>query len=139
MRCRMAWVFAALLCAAPLVMAQRTTLKADVPFPFFAGNVSCSPGEYSFLREAGEAGRIVHMRNTGTGDSILLMAGFLDPQHPRGASPKLVFHKYGERYFLREVHEGGTIKVAFLPGQEERQLLVAGARWSKAVVLARLR
>jgi hypothetical protein len=138
MRWRLAAVLVALLCAAPLVMAQ-PSLIFNVPFPFVAQDTKCPPGEYSFLRERGEASRLVVVRNTGTGEGILLVADFLDTHHDLDAGVKLVFYRYGDRYFLREIREGGGVRAALAPGKEERQLQVAGARESRTEVLARLR
>lgn len=138
MRCMKAWAIAALLCAVPLVMAQQTTLKADVPFPFVARNVSCLPGEYMLTRWAGKSPSLVQMWNTGAGEGVLI-AGLLDSHYAPVGVPKLVFHRYGDRYFLREIHEVPSGRVALLAGKEERQLQVAGARQSRIVVLARLR
>lgn len=133
-----AGLFAALLCAAPLVMAQNV-VSADVPFPFMVRDMRCPAGEYNFLRTAGDPSRVVVMRNAGTGESILLLVSFLDTNHSLKAQAKLVFNRYGDRYFLREIHEGGGLRAGLMAGEEERQLQVAGLKRDRTVVLARLR
>lgn len=138
MRWIMAWAFAALLCAAPMVLAQQT-VNADVPFAFAVRDMKCPAGEYSFSRSVADPNRVVLMRNAGTGESILFLASFFDTNQSSSAYPKLVFYRYGDRYFLREIHEGGSVRIALMAGQEERQLQVAGVKRDRTVVLARLR
>lgn len=138
MRSILTWLFAALLCAAPLVLAQQVaTVVAQVPFAFTAGNVACQAGEYHLVRLRADA-PLVSIRNETTREMSLHMAGFLDYRQP-GNATRLVFYRYGDRYFLREIHEGNGIAANLLPRPEERKLQVAGLQHTKTVVLARLR
>lgn len=131
-------LFAVLLCAAPLVLAQQTaTVVAQVPFAFTAGNVNCQPGEYRLARVRAES-PLLSIRNETTREVTVHMAGFLDYRQS-GNAARLVFYRYGDRYFLREIHEGNGIAANLLPGPEERKLQVAGLQHTKTVVLARLR
>lgn len=137
MRWSSACMFAALLYAAPLAVAQWTIeVKADVPFPFSVREMRCAAGEYRISRTAEDPARLAVMRNAGTGESNWLLAIYMDANHPAKAQAKLVFHRYGERYFLREIHEGAGVTMHLPAGDEERQLQVAGAKPAKATVVA---
>jgi hypothetical protein len=132
------WLFAALLCAAPLGLAQQSgTVIAQVPFQFKVSDVPCRTGEYSFVRPRADASLVVFVRNEGTGESILFAGQFFSADLPRGGQAKLVFHRYGEQYFLREIHDGTGV-VSLMAGREERKLQVAGLRSEKTVLLAGL-
>ena len=89
---------AALATAAP-VRAQEVHLTANVPFEFTAGSAALPRDTYSITRLTGHP-------------EMLLLRGerhstFLRTEPvavPRtGASPSLLFHKYGDQYFLREI------------------------------------
>src|SRR5260370_14924374 len=70
--------------------------KADIPFGFYVRDTALPAGSYT-VREANYPG-IVQIVNNDTGKSILAMA---PPNHSGNtADSKLVFHKYGDRYFL---------------------------------------
>lgn len=133
----MAGLIVALLCAAPLVMAQ-PKITADVPFPFIVRDMTCSPGEYSFVRMGMTGDGMMAVRNSSTGESVVFLILF-DPWNAKATQAHLVFYRYGDRHFLREVHEGTGAAVKLLPGAEERRLQVAGLKAARTTVLARLR
>lgn len=131
-------VFVLALCAAPLAMAQQRTVSAEIPFPFVINNMKCAPGEWLFSRNAADPGRVILVKNVRTNEGLLFVINLATDDSPKVA-PKLVFHRYGDKYFLREIHEGNSTMAALIAGAEERKLLVAGMQGGKAVVLARLR
>ncbi len=99
-------------------------LKADVPFEFCAGHGVLPAGEYSI-------GRL------DTASQILLLASavrkveFMMPltTHWRTEfeTPKLVFHRYGDEYFLIEICTSADDSVRKLKvNPRERQLAKAG-------------
>mgnify|MGYP001352953004 CR=1 FL=1 len=132
-----AGLIAALLCAAPLVMAQRSVV-ADVPFPFTVRDMKCPAGEWVFTRVEASPDRVMTIRNSTTGESVLVLIN-LDYWDTGKAEAKLVFHRYGDRYFLREIREGRSVAAYLMAGDEEKRLRVAGVKRDKAAVLARLR
>lgn len=131
-------VFVLALWAAPLAVAQQRTVSAEVPFSFVIRDMKCAPGEWLFMRTFADPGRVVVIRNVRTDESMLFLASLAADESPR-AAPKLVFHRYGDKYFLREIHEGNGMLAVLMAGEEERRLQVAGMKSGKAVVLARLR
>ena len=103
-----------------LMLAQSSvTGKADIPFGFYVRDTALQAGSYT-VQEASNPG-IVQIRNNETGKSILVMA----PPNKSGNSqdPKLVFHKYGDRYFLSELWLAGTGAVDCVAmGKLEREI-----------------
>lgn len=130
-------LMAALLCAAPHVMAQRTVV-VDVPFPFAVKDMMCPAGEWTFTKLEGVPAGAMIIRSTRTGESVVFLVQ-LESWDTRTTQAKAVFYRYGDRYFLKEVHEGTGITARLLPGEEERRLQVAGVKRVKTAVLAQLK
>jgi hypothetical protein len=103
-----------------LMLAQSSTAgKADIPFGFYVRDTAMPAGSYT-VQEANTAG-IVQIRNNDTGKSILAMAP--PNQSGHSADSKLVFHKYGDRYFLSELWLAGAAGVDCVSmGKLEREV-----------------
>ena len=103
-----------------LMLAQSSAAgKADIPFGFYVRDAALPAGSYT-VREAKSPG-IVQIMNNDTGKSILVMA----PGNHSGntADSKLVFHKYGDRYFLSELWLDGAAGVDCVSmGKLEREV-----------------
>ncbi len=94
---KMMLVVAGLFLAAPL-FAQRG-VQSDIPFDFYVGNSQLMPsGTYQITPCAAN---VAVVRNCDSGVSVFHLT------HPSGKEDKvrgkLVFHKYGDKYFLSEV------------------------------------
>lgn len=94
---KMMLVVAGLFLAAPL-FAQRG-VQSDIPFDFYVGNSQLMPsGTYQITPCAAN---VAVVRNCDSGVSVFHLT------HPSGKEDKvrgkLVFHKYGDKYFLKEV------------------------------------
>jgi len=106
-------------------------IKANVPFSFSAGQGLLPAGEYSIAK-------------TGIGQVLLLSAGqrrveLMMPMTTEWRddinTAKLVFHRYGDEYFLAEIWTNGDDSVRTLRvTPRERQLAKAGASPEVAVV-----
>ena len=97
---RITIVFVALvtLVAAGTAVAQGTAVKANVPFDFTVGNAHVPAGTYLVMR-AGST-NLVEIRNT-SGKPAIFSSVYSDGKRPE--SGKLVFDKWGDQYFLREI------------------------------------
>jgi hypothetical protein len=84
------------------VSAEATDLRAKVPFSFNVAQKTLPPGTYT-VQSMGGASTLL-LRGSGTGAISLTNA----MQNANNDGAKLVFHRYGERYFLREVWSGST-------------------------------
>ena len=76
----------------------RVTLRGEVPFAFVSADRTIEAGQY-FL-EIGQSQ--VWIRNA---DSNSVQVVLSNPRQgtPKGEKPRLVFHKYGDTYFLHQI------------------------------------
>jgi len=96
---------AALATAAP-VQAQEVYLVARVPFDFAVGDANLPHDRYRLTRMAGHP-EMLFVRGERAGTFVRTNEARL----PRGgATPSLVFHRYGDEYFLREVRWEGAAR-----------------------------
>jgi hypothetical protein len=77
------------------------TAMASIPFDFYVKDKKMPSGNYTFLESDSSRG-ILWVERTANPDAVVT---FVNPENP--ISPikqaKLVFHKYGEIYFLAEL------------------------------------
>jgi hypothetical protein len=102
-----------LLVAAVAVMAALVSahaqssviVMADVPFEFAVGNTSLKAGEYT-VRAMTANGDALLINSRDSSESAIRLS---NPIRSRDVQEKgkLVFHRYGERYFLSEVWTPG--------------------------------
>lgn len=85
--------------------AQSKKLAADIPFDFTVGNQTMTSGEYS-VRSITNDGAGLVIRSDAGGKSVMRLTNTIEPQRNK-TQARLVFHKYGQRYFLAEVWVGG--------------------------------
>ncbi len=85
--------------AAMTVPAEATDVRAKIPFSFSVNQKSLPPGTYT-VSSNGESALMI--RGSSTGAVSLSQA--IQNNNQEGA--KLVFHRYGDQYVLREVWSG---------------------------------
>ena len=83
---------------------QSRNVKADIPFEFAVGDQALPAGEYA-VRSATTAGDALMIRAENAKSSAVRLTNPIEDKRNRG-QVKLVFHRYGERYFLAEVWTG---------------------------------
>ena len=138
----LAWLSISTLVAvlAVPVFAQSRSLKANIPFDFTAGSRALQAGEYTF-DETGNSGTVL-LRNAD-----FETVGFLSAQTSwaglgtSGSDAKLIFHRIGDQYFLREIVDGARGRISQLPvSRTERELTnrASANAYDTVVVLARL-
>ena len=125
----------AFLISIPMAQAQ-TRLQADVPFAFSLGQSAMSAGEYE-INSAGQD--LLLIRNSGANEAQLLVKS----QYVQGRDagrPRLVFHKYGDQYFLSQIWDGNSnIGVELPVSHREKEIKMAGAafpRGAQTVIVA---
>ncbi len=95
---------------------------ANIPFDFTVQGVTMPAGEYSVWR-ASATSNTLQIRNDDTRRSVLLLASNLQKTHKETESAKLIFHRYGDRYFFAEVWSpNGSPRGTILPSKLEREL-----------------
>jgi hypothetical protein len=104
----------------PMAQAQNRT-RANVPFEFSLEQKAMPAGLY----EIGALnGSVLVVRNLETKDARLVIQS-MHVEANAAAIPhaKLVFHKYGEQYFLAEIWNGqSSIGVAFPESKQEKEM-----------------
>lgn len=84
---------------------QANSVSADIPFEFTIGNKSLPAGEY-VVRAATENGNTLAVSNKSSSKSAMRLAIPVQA-NSEAKRTKLVFHRYGPRYFLAEVWIAG--------------------------------
>ncbi len=133
-------VFAMLMASVP-VRAQSTTVvgRVNIPFSFIINNRTIPAGEYTIERPLQGTDQAILIRR-GDGRAIGM---FLTHSVQTSASSdlgKLVFHRYGDQYFLSQVWTGGdNVGLELTRSRRERVLqreMAARAADYQSVTLA---
>lgn len=106
------------------VASAQEQMAVNIPFDFVAGNKTLPAGEY-YVRSA-DAGRtllLVDRRDSSV--SVYLPAIGVVAQEAQSQS-KVVFNRYGERYFLAQVWSQGNIRGSqLIKSGREREFSIA--------------
>ena len=100
-----------LLFATASAYAQTAPLKANVPFNFIVSGNTLPAGEYT-IQSLSTIERVLVIR--GSDKPQMVMATSCASAKPSDTS-KLVFHRYGDRYFLSQIWTAGNSSGAELP------------------------
>jgi hypothetical protein len=115
------------------VHAQDKTLSANVPFSFYMGAAAMPEGAYR-ISELSNGG-VLCMNSKDSSQSKAITA-FSVTGKSMEEPARLVFHRYGDVYFLAQVWDGsGSTGVAISTSRREKEL----ARSGSAPVLAEIR
>jgi hypothetical protein len=110
----LALVLGVLALSAPAPVAA-ADIRANVPFSFTVNKEVLPPGKYDVSNSAAHS---LLIRGFGAGAVVM-------SQHTESAtstSPKLVFHRYGDEYILREVWMGSASGYTLPETRREREL-----------------
>ena len=123
---------------------QSHRVKADIPFEFTVGDKALPAGEYA-IRSATTGGEAMMIRSEDAKSVALRLTNAIADKRNVG-QVQLVFHRYGERYFLAEVWTGESGRELLKSRQEraiERELASipakagsAQARYERVEILA---
>ena len=111
------------------LMAQGP-LQATIPFDFTIGSKSFTPGKYLLRPEVMQSVLAVQSVDGKSGAMTLTRP----VQASKMSSARLIFNRYGDRYFLSQVWANGNQGRELLPSSAEREL-IAKTRPPKAVAL----
>ena len=139
-------VYASLLICGLLVglaaSAQaQSRIKVEVPFDFTIGTTLLEAGEYTVKPASPAAGSEVLTLTDAAGVSRFVMMGIRVEPSSKDTQAKLVFHRYGDVYFLSQAWlNAGDAGVEIRPGSQERELLAGKSTAPEGVtVLAQKR
>ena len=117
------------LVAVAAVQAQDRTVAANVPFSFYMGGSAMPQGSYK-VDELSNA--IVSLRSK---DSIKSVTTHEIAGKQQVEPARLVFHRYGDSYFLAEIWGGhASIGQAVAASPREKELAQNGAAPTLAVI-----
>jgi len=91
-----------LVAAAAPARAQGIETVTSVPFAFTAGDSNLPRDQYRIVPMPGQNGAFI-IRGERRGAVLMSRTDRLNAREPK---PSLTFHRYGNRYFLREVQLG---------------------------------
>ena len=128
-------LLAVILLAVGSLSAQiSNAVKADIPFDFTAGNITMPAGEYQ-IANSGHPGTLLIGSYGSSGEFVGAHAA---QASGRAESTKLVFHRYGDRYFLYQVWVEGEDRGSEVPLTKfEKELSASKERPASVIVLAR--
>lgn len=131
-----------ILAGAFTVSAQAQTagaqkVVASIPFAFSVGNKNLPAGKYTItvLNPTSDR-KILQIRSTDGRSSAMIMTTAVIGNAPDAA--KLVFQRYGDRYFFAQAHMAGdSTRLAAVKSNAERaqKYAVAAARTKSVVVV----
>ena len=94
---------------------------AQVPFEFIVGNKTLAAGEYS-VRALDNAGNALMIRAADSKDQAIRLSITAGPEKNK-TNARLVFHRYGDRYFLAQVwSQGQSTGHELLKSRQERAM-----------------
>jgi len=106
-------------------------VRANVPFDYKVGNATMLAGKCSF-KSAGTA-NVVTIRCDGS-EAKLALTGNVSGKPAK--ETKLVFHKYGDQYFLAQIWIEGDETGRQLPRTRSEKELMSKAEPDSVVILA---
>lgn len=95
-------------------------IVANIPFEFVVGGESMPSGKYS-VNDATTNGSAILVRSADAKSSAIRLTNAV--QEKARTNSRLVFHRYGQRYFLAEVWKGGdSLGRQLLKSRQERAI-----------------
>jgi len=82
-------------------------VRADVPFDFIVGNKTYPAGSYAVEYTQPQGAFLIHIAEDES-RRTLLWSNTVPAQSIEDHSPKLIFNRYGDEYFLTQVWAGGV-------------------------------
>lgn len=119
-------------------------LNARIPFEFIVGDKTLAAGQYE-VNAVGITQEALAIRGRESNDNVIRLTMTREPNASKPA--RLVFHRYGNTYFLSEVWEGGDrvgrqLKESAQEKGMKRELSVVaknGAHYEEVVILTNAR
>lgn len=127
----------AFLAAAQFVRAQEP-VQAKIPFAFTAGDATLPAGEYR-VEKVNSASPALLIRCTEGSPAIMVVTSPATVKAPQQKS-KLIFHRYGNRYYLAQVWSAGSSRGRELrkSSVEKEQLLARNEKPDQVTIVAYL-
>jgi len=101
--------------------AQSRPLEVIVPFAFEVGNKAMPAGSYR-LESMPTGNGSLHVLRSNSVESRLTISTMATVTNSGTSAPSLVFHQYGNRYFLAQIRTGGGHARELYPSSQEKEL-----------------
>jgi hypothetical protein len=115
--------------------AQTTQLKVTVPFEFIAGDTVFPAGDYDVQSTGPWGGKALSIHNVTSNAETLLLSNSCHLAKTSDSN-KLVFYRYGQKYFLAEVWTVNTLIGRKMPLDQRQTELARNQQKSDVVLMA---
>jgi hypothetical protein len=116
--------------------AQTIHMRVTVPFKFIAAGATLPAGEYE-IQSFGTEEKLLSIHNRNTSAGILVFSNSCESLNASSAT-KVVFHRYGDRYFLSELWVSGQMSGhQIAPASREKEVAMDFPRDEVVLLLAR--
>ena len=99
---------------------SKSIVSADIPFDFIVGNKTLAAGKYMVNSATGD-GQALNIRRREGKSAVLVLTHEATEQSKKPIA-RMVFHRYGQQYFLAEVWSGDQYGRKLLQSKRERNL-----------------
>ena len=115
-------------------LAHRGVLQASIPFAFEVGNARLPAGQYEINTITTGAGTFQTVRQLDDASVIHFFTISVAPRD-RNSKPELVFHRYGNEYFLSQIWNGDGSGRQLIASRREKTAARDGAAIEIAIAL----
>ena len=115
--------------------AQTIALKVNVPFSFIINRATLPAGEYS-VDSVDDQGKTLAIRSMSSNTSNLVLSYSCQTLKPVGRT-KLVFHRYGDRYFLNQIWVEGMNAGHEIPANPREKEVAKDFSMQEVVLMAK--
>jgi hypothetical protein len=135
MKMLITFILAVALAMGTTGLFAQTKVVANVPFDFTVSTVTMPAGAYT-LQSTGAAGHVIQIVNNETGKSVLVLAPCMNSSYKGKATDtgKVIFDRYGDRYFFSEVWTPYGLRGHAMPGKLEKELQASNSDMQMASV-----
>jgi hypothetical protein len=112
--------------------AQTINVKATVPFSFIVGRSTLSAGEYSLKTMSN--GQVLALSNRDAKITELVLSNSCESL--TASKTKLVFHRYGDRYFLSQIWTEGNNRGHEIPISQREKETARNSSMQQVVLVA---
>jgi hypothetical protein len=111
---------AATFMTARSLMADPSSGKVNVPFNFTVNNITLPAGTYTIASDLAHPNQLIIRDQT---NSVKAIEVGMNTTVTPGKPGSLIFHQYGDEYFLSEIHFSSISSGIFLPAtSRERRI-----------------
>jgi len=127
-----------LLLAAGSAYAQTINVRANVPFKFIIDKETLPAGQYSIQSLGDAAGRTLFIHSSDLKQKRMVNTNGVEKVQP-SVNTKLVFLRYGDRYFLSQIWVAGSSEGHQLPKSPRESEVAMDYSPEPVVVMASLK